>query len=79
MRRAVEWDTQRASELAREAYRYLVKTMPRDANLDVLAPHEDAALEAQRAGDWQGYEEALREMMRAGKREALRLERERAA
>ncbi len=73
------WDTARASELAREAYRYLVRTMPKDADLGVLAPHEDAALEAQRAGDFRRYEEALREMMRAGKREALRIERERAA
>jgi hypothetical protein len=72
---SVPWDTARASELAREAYRYLVKTMPKDSDLDVLAPHEDAALEAQRAGDWQAYEEALREMCRTAKREAVKRRR----
>ena len=40
-------------------------------DLDVLAPHEDSALEAQRAGDWQGYVGALREMCRVAKQEAL--------
>ena len=74
------WDTELASERAREAYRYVVaRTMPKDADLDVLAPHEDAAIAAQRAQDWPAYEEALREMMRTAKREALRLEQERAA
>ena len=76
MSQAVAWDTELASERAREAYRYVARTMPNDANLDVLAPHEDAAIAAQRAGDWRGYEEALREMMRTAKREA---ERRRAA
>ena len=60
MSRAVVWDTKLASERAREAYRYVAHTMPKDANLDVLAPHEDAAIAAQRAGDWQGYVGALR-------------------
>ena len=73
------WDTERGSQLARRAFRYVAATLPADANLDVLAEYEDAAIAAQRAGDFPAYEEALREMMRAGKREALRLERERAA
>ena len=72
MSRMMAWDKERASERAREAYRYVVRTMPKDADLDALAPHEDAAIAAQRAGDWQAYEEALREMMRAAKREAQR-------
>jgi hypothetical protein len=73
------WDEVKASELARKAYGYPIKTLPKDANIDVLAPHEDAALDAQRTGNWQAYENALRTMVRAGKREALRIERERAA
>ncbi len=70
-----KWDTKKASELARTAYRYVARTMPKDANLDVLAPHEDAAIAAQRAGDWQAYEEALREMCRVAKREAIKRRR----
>jgi hypothetical protein len=66
------WDTQMASERAREAYRYAARTMPKDADLDVLAPHEDAAIAAQRAGDLQAYEEALRELMRTARREAFK-------
>jgi hypothetical protein len=53
--------------------------LPKDANLNVLMSLEGAALDAQRAENWQAYENALRVMMRAGKREALRIEQERAA
>jgi hypothetical protein len=74
---ALAWDTERAATLARKTYRYLVKTMPRDANLDVLAPHEDAALEAQAAGDFDAYEDALRAMMRTALE--AKMERGRAA
>jgi len=69
------WDTARGSELARQAYRYVAATIPLDANLDALTPHEDAALEAQRAGDFEAYQRALREMCRAAKREALEARR----
>ncbi len=72
MSRAVAWDTELASERAREAYRYVARMMPKDADLDVLAPHEDAAIAAQRAADRQAYEEALREMCRVAKQEALK-------
>ncbi len=72
MSRAVAWDRELASQRAREAYRYIAQTMPKDADLDVLARYEDAAIAAQRAGDWQAYENALREMMRTAKREAQR-------
>ena len=65
-----KWDTRKASELARTAYRYVARTMPKDANLDMLAPHEDAAIAAQRAGDWPAYEEALRELCRTARRAA---------
>ena len=69
---AAAWDTKKASERVREAYRYVAQTMPKDANLDALAPHEDAAIAAQRAGDFAAYEEALRELMRTAKRESLK-------
>ena len=69
---SVLWGPQRACERAREAYRYVAQTMPKYANLDVLAHHEEAALEAQRDGNWTAYEEALREMCRVAKREALK-------
>ncbi len=72
MSRPLTWDTELASERAREAYRYVARMMPKDANLEVLASHEDAAIAAQRAADWQAYEEALREMMRTARREAQR-------
>ena len=69
---SVLWDPQRASELAREAYLYVAQAMPKGADLGVLSHHEEAALEAQREGNWTAYEEALREMCRVAKREALK-------
>jgi Flp pilus assembly protein TadB len=64
-------DTARGSEPARRAYRYIAETMPPDADLDVLNEYEDAAIRAQRAGDFQGYQEALREMCKTAKKEVL--------
>ncbi len=66
------WDTARGSELARRAYHYIGETQPLDADLDALNEHEDAAIAAQRAGDFPAYEEALRQMCRVAKREALK-------
>ena len=48
MSRVEAWDTELASERAREAYRYVARMMPKDADLDVLAPHEDAAIAGRR-------------------------------
>jgi hypothetical protein len=58
------WDTRRAATLARKAYRYVGRVYPSDASLESLGVHQDAALEAQRHGDVEAYEDALREMMR---------------
>ena len=69
------WDTKLASERAREAYRYVAKVYPSDAPLEPLSVHEDAALKAQAAGDFDAYEDALRGMMRT----ALEAKRRRAA
>jgi hypothetical protein len=43
---------------------------PKDAPPEPLGRADLAVLEAQEHGDWQGYEEALRELMRTAKREA---------
>jgi hypothetical protein len=69
---APTWDTERAAELARRAYDYVAWTYPPHASLKPLDGPQDAILEAQAAGDWQAYQEALREMMRMAKLEAQR-------
>jgi hypothetical protein len=69
------WNTGKAAELARTAYRYVAATHPKDESLESLDGPQDAVLEAQSAGDWQAYEEALRELCRAAKREAIKAER----
>ena len=56
------WDTERAAELASRAYGYVGRVYPPDAHLAPLDGPQDAALGAQAAGDWSGYERALREM-----------------
>ncbi len=66
------WDTTKGSELARRAYAYIAATMPPEADLDALGESEDAAIAAQRAGDFEAYRRALREMCRAAKVEALK-------
>ena len=68
----LRWDTERAALLAREAYRYVARTYPKDAPLEPIGRADLAVLEAQEAGDWQAYQEALRELCRIAKREAMR-------
>ena len=41
------WDTQKAAELAREAYRYVGRTYPKDAPLEPIGRADLAVLEAQ--------------------------------
>jgi hypothetical protein len=73
------WDTQRAEELRREAYRYVARVYPPDAPLEPLGIADMAVLEAQERGDWDAYVEALRQLMRVAKREAIRRRRSSAA
>ncbi len=76
-RRAVEtWDTEWAAERAAEALRYLGRNYPEclDA-LRALDEHETAAHEAARLGDREGYLEALRAYMKAGRDAALEIRR----
>jgi hypothetical protein len=69
---AQEWDTEEAAHLARQAYRYVARTYPRDADLEPIGKVDRVVLEAQERGDWPRYVEALRELMRTAKREAMR-------
>lgn len=59
----VLWDTERAATLARKAYRFVATTHPREAGYEALDEHTDAAYEAERAGDLEAFEDALRELM----------------
>jgi hypothetical protein len=65
------WDGKRAAELATLAYSYVGRVCPSDAPLEPLGRADKAVLEAQERGDWLAYEEALRELCRVAKREAL--------
>jgi hypothetical protein len=66
------WDTEEATRLAREAYRYVGRTYPPDADLEPLGKVDRAVLEAQERGDWPRYVELLRELCRVARREAQR-------
>jgi len=73
---AEPWDTEWAAEKAAEALRYLGRRYPECLeNLRVLDEHETAAHEAAILGDREGYLEALRGYMKAGRDEALRMRR----
>jgi hypothetical protein len=69
---AQEWNTEEATRLAREAYLYVARTYPPDANLEPLGKVDRVVLEAQERGDWPQYVEALRELCRTARREAQR-------
>jgi hypothetical protein len=69
---ATKWDTEEAARLAREAYRYVARTYPPDADLESLGKVDRVVLEAQERGDWDAFVEALRELMRTARREAQR-------
>jgi hypothetical protein len=67
-----EWNTEETARIAREAYRYAARTYPKDADMEPLGVADRAVLEAQEAGDWEAFVEALRELMRTARREAQR-------
>jgi hypothetical protein len=64
------WDTEAAAQKAEQAYRYVSRTLPPGADYSPLDSLTEAAYEAERAGDWPAYVEALRELCRAARREA---------
>ncbi|HZF58709.1 MAG TPA: hypothetical protein VEZ19_09560 [Rubrobacter sp.] len=70
------WDAEWAAERASAAMKYLADFYPESAGSEELHPHQDAAHEASVAGDQEAYLEALRNYMRAGRDEALRIRRE---
>jgi hypothetical protein len=70
------WDTEWAAERAAEALRYLGRNYPECLeNPRVLDEHETAAHEAAMRGDREGYLEALRSYMQAGREAALEIRR----
>ena len=71
---AQPWDTEWAAERAAEALRYLGCNYPECLeNPRVLDEHETAAHEAALLGDHEGFLEALRGYMKAGRNAALEI------
>ena len=70
------WDTEWATEKASAALRYLAERYPECAASEALHAHQDAAHQAPVSEDREGYLEALRSYMRAGRDEALRIRKE---
>lgn len=73
---AEPWNTEWAASRAAEALRYLGRNYPECLeNLRVFDEHETAVHEAALLGDREGYLEALRSYMKAGREAALRIRR----
>jgi hypothetical protein len=66
------WDAQEAARLAREAYRYVARVLPPNADLERVGRADRRTLEAERREDFPEYKEALRAMCRAARQEATR-------
>lgn len=71
----VLWPNEWAYEKAAQAMRYLAENYPECGGLEALDTYQEAVHEAAVAEDRGAYEEALREYMRAGRREALAIRR----
>jgi hypothetical protein len=54
------------------AYRFVADVYTKGTGYEPLDAHTAAAHEAEQAGDMEGFEDALRELMRTARREALR-------
>jgi hypothetical protein len=68
------WSQKSAYERAVQAVRYLAESNPECGGIEALDPYHDAVHEAAAREDWDGYMDALRNYMRAGRRAALALE-----
>jgi hypothetical protein len=62
------WDTRAAAKRPEQAYFYVSRTLPQGTDYSPLDSRTDAAYEAEKAGDWPAYVEALRELCRAARR-----------
>ena len=71
----VLWSQKLADERAGQAVRYLAENYPECGGIGALGPYQDAVNEAAAREDWDGYEEALRNYMRAGRSVALAIRR----
>ena len=71
----VLWSQKLADERAGQAVRYLAENYPECGGGETLDPYHDAVHEAASREDWDGYEEALRNYMRAGVSVALAIRR----
>jgi hypothetical protein len=72
---AETWDTEWAGELAGEALAYLACHYPECSGSDALRAYEEAAHDAAMDADEEGYKEALRGLMKAGRDAALEIRR----
>jgi hypothetical protein len=66
------WDAEAAAKTAEQAYGYVAGTLPLGADYSPLDRHTETAYEAEMAGDWLTYVEALRELCRTPRAEARR-------
>ena len=71
----VLWSLKSAYERAVQAVRYLAENYPECGGIESLDPYHDAVHEAAVREDWDGYEDALRNYMRAGRSAALAIRR----
>jgi len=71
----VLWSQESAYEKAVQAVRYLAENYPECGGTEALDPYHDAVHEVAAREDWDGYVDALRNYMRAGRRAALAIRR----
>ena len=69
------WNIEWAAERASEALAYLAEHYPESAGSPEIHPYQEAAHEAAVVEDRDGYLQALREYMKAGRTAALRARR----
>jgi len=66
------WRPDKAVERARTAYEYVARILPTDAYLEAVGAADRVVLEAEERQDLPAYEEALRELCRTARAEAMR-------